>query len=464
MKLKLKRGTTSKILRVFIQDVTAAAAGLTGLAYNSASLVAYYIREGDSSATAITLVSATVGTWVSGGFKEISSTNMPGWYELHLPNAALSSGASVSVMLKGATNMAQLPIEIELDAVDYQDAAGFGLSRLDISVASRMATYTQPTGFLAATFPATVSSYAGGAVASVSAGVTLAAAQRVKLDADQPDYAPAEESDVQSVMVEQGYTTTRAGYLDNLNIGGLVAGQSDVQAITQAQRVRVMPPPQMERPDDATPVNYRVWVYAYNEQHQAEDLDANPTVTAENNAGADRSANLGTVTKESGTTGIYYVDYAVAQAHAIEGIVFKVTATENSISTRYAQASVVVDTTAVDFTAADRMKLERLDADYTTARAVKIDNAASSAADAATLAEYARASAAYGSALTEEVLVIVSDANHGNEAIKTAIGGLATEANATANKLAVLNAVGAIEGGGGAPLNVVIKGGGTVIR
>ena len=34
-----------------------------------------------------------------------------------------------------------------------------------------MPTYTQPTGFLAATFPATVSSYAGGAVASVIGNV-----------------------------------------------------------------------------------------------------------------------------------------------------------------------------------------------------------------------------------------------------------------------------------------------------
>src|SRR6185295_19906933 len=41
------------------------------------------------------------------------------------------------------------------------------LSNLDAAISSRMATYTQPTGFLAATFPASVSSYAGGAVASV---------------------------------------------------------------------------------------------------------------------------------------------------------------------------------------------------------------------------------------------------------------------------------------------------------
>ena len=47
------------------------------------------------------------------------------------------------------------------------------LGRIDAAISSRMATYTQPTGFLAATFPTTVSSYAGGAVASVTAAVTV---------------------------------------------------------------------------------------------------------------------------------------------------------------------------------------------------------------------------------------------------------------------------------------------------
>jgi hypothetical protein len=385
MKLKIKRGTTSKILRVFVQDVTAAAAGLTGLAYNSASLVAYYIREGDSSATAITLVSATVGTWVSGGFKEISSTNMPGWYELHLPNAALSGGASVSLMLKGATNMAQLPIEIELDAVDYQDAAGFGLSRLDAAVSTRMASYTQPTGFLAATFPATVSSYAGGAVASVSAGVTLDAAQRVKLDASQPDYAPAK------------------------------AGAA--MALTPAERIATAVAIELELVNDTTNGDFM--------QTIADKLAAEFDIE-EVGLVAIRDAMLNRVLPGNHDT-----------ANTVGAFLQRLDA---AVSTRMATFVYVAPDNA------------------------GIANAASSAAGAATLAEYARASAANGSGLTEEVLVIVSDANHGNAAIKTAIGVLATEANATANKLAVLNAVGAIEGGGGAPLNVVIKGGGTVIR
>jgi hypothetical protein len=68
--------------------------------------------------------------------------------------------------------MHPVDIEIELDAVNYQDATSFGLSRIDAAVSSRMATYTQPTGFLAATFPATVASTTN--ITSAS-GITLAA-------------------------------------------------------------------------------------------------------------------------------------------------------------------------------------------------------------------------------------------------------------------------------------------------
>ena len=152
-------------------------------------------------------------------------------------------------------------------------------------------------------------------------------------------------------------TAARAGYLDNLIVASLVASQADVAAITQAQRVRISLPAALERPDSGS-TNYRIWIYAYDAQHQAEDLDSNPTVTAENNVGTDRSGNLGSVTKPGGTTGQYYVDYTIADSHAIEGLIFKVDATEGAVTTQYSAASIVVDTTAVDFTAADRTKLE----------------------------------------------------------------------------------------------------------
>lgn len=127
MKLNKVAGATSEIWQVFIQDTTSSTgAGLTGLTNASSGLTAYYHRDTDTTATAIALVSMTVGTFTSSGFKEIDATNMPGWYQLCPPNAALASGAkSCGIALKGATNMAPLNIEVQLMAVNPDSATAF---------------------------------------------------------------------------------------------------------------------------------------------------------------------------------------------------------------------------------------------------------------------------------------------------------------------------------------------------
>jgi len=145
MKLKLKAGTTSKKIRVFIQDSTSlTGGGLTGLVYNSASLTCYYFRDGDTSATSVSLVTATLGTFTSGGFKEVDATNMPGVYELGVPNAAISVAGTSQMVLKGATNMVPLPIEFELDAVDYSSSTAFitGVNSMNPPVGWNLVTYT----------------------------------------------------------------------------------------------------------------------------------------------------------------------------------------------------------------------------------------------------------------------------------------------------------------------------------
>lgn len=116
-KINRQVGATSQILQVFIRDSSSTTGGgLTGLVFNSASLTAYYHRDTDTTATVISLVTMTVGTFTSSGFKEIDATNMPGWYQFCPPNAAFASGgASVGFHLKGATNMAPLPLECDLN-------------------------------------------------------------------------------------------------------------------------------------------------------------------------------------------------------------------------------------------------------------------------------------------------------------------------------------------------------------
>ncbi len=118
MKIIRKAGATSNILQIFIADSSSTTgAGLTALTSGSSGLTAYYHRDTDTTATVISLTTMTLGTFTSSGFLKIDDTNMPGWYQFCPPDAALAAGAkSVGFHLKGATNMAPLPIEVDLDA------------------------------------------------------------------------------------------------------------------------------------------------------------------------------------------------------------------------------------------------------------------------------------------------------------------------------------------------------------
>lgn len=112
-------GATSQCFAVFIADSSVTTgAGKTGLAYNTPSLVCYYFRNETGTgetATQITMASSTLGTFTSGALKEISSGNMPGWYEFCPPDTALATGAlSVALQCQGAANMAPMNLRVLL--------------------------------------------------------------------------------------------------------------------------------------------------------------------------------------------------------------------------------------------------------------------------------------------------------------------------------------------------------------
>lgn len=150
MKLQIVKAKTSKSIDVFIRDTSVTTgAGLTGLVYNSGSLTAYYHRPG-AAATAITL--ATLGSataaWSSGGFIAVDGTNMPGLYRLDLPDAVLATGVDeVVVMLKGATNMEPVVLEIQLVSFDPNNAVRLGLTALPNAAAEAAGgLFTRGTG------------------------------------------------------------------------------------------------------------------------------------------------------------------------------------------------------------------------------------------------------------------------------------------------------------------------------
>lgn len=130
MKLIATKGATSQTCYVFIRDSSLTTGlGLTGLAYNSGSLVGSYVRP-LGSRTAITLATQTVtGAWSSGGFVEVDATNMPGVYRFDIPDAVFATGVDSSiVMLKGATNMEPVLIEFQLIGANLQDAVHLGIT------------------------------------------------------------------------------------------------------------------------------------------------------------------------------------------------------------------------------------------------------------------------------------------------------------------------------------------------
>lgn len=124
-KLAIKKASTDVTTYVFIQDSSKTTGeGLTGLTFETASLVASYVRPLAARA-AITLATQTVtGAHSDGGFVEVDATNMPGVYRLDLPDAVCATGVpSVVVMLKGAANLAPVLLEIQLTDFDLNDAS-----------------------------------------------------------------------------------------------------------------------------------------------------------------------------------------------------------------------------------------------------------------------------------------------------------------------------------------------------
>jgi hypothetical protein len=137
----LKAGATSQSIYIEVLDSTSTTGGRkTGLAYNTSSLTAYYVRAG-GSATAITLatLAAANSAYSSGGFKEVDATNMPGVYRLDIPDAAIAASvSSVVVTIKGATGMVQVSKEIVLTALDLQTALPSNFATLVIDGSGRV--------------------------------------------------------------------------------------------------------------------------------------------------------------------------------------------------------------------------------------------------------------------------------------------------------------------------------------
>lgn len=168
--------------------------------------------------------------------------------------------------------------------------------------------------------------------------------------------APSDSAGVGTLLTR--LTSTRASYLDNLS-GGAVALQADVLAIQNNTRVVFTPPTIIERPDSGTQV-YQAHLLLYDEAGNMEAPDSAPTLTLTNPAGTDRSSRLDSATMTLVEPGHYKVVYTADAADALEELEWTVSVVEGSVTRKYFRSSLIVDTTAVDFTSSDRTLLTAL--------------------------------------------------------------------------------------------------------
>jgi hypothetical protein len=94
--VNIRQNTTSRTEFINLNSV--------GYKFNTATLIASYIKLGGTR-TSIPLVNQTVtGAWVSGGFVEIDPVNMPGLYRFDVPDTVFSSSASAIQIINTANS------------------------------------------------------------------------------------------------------------------------------------------------------------------------------------------------------------------------------------------------------------------------------------------------------------------------------------------------------------------------
>jgi hypothetical protein len=139
----LKRGATSNILRVFLQDsASTTGAGKTALTSTSSGLIISTIADLEATATTYTSAATNVETITTLGtfaaptaskcrFREVDATNFPGVYEIHIADARFAVTNSTQLLISiQCTGVAPVFVEYQLVAVDLMDTVRFGLTAI----------------------------------------------------------------------------------------------------------------------------------------------------------------------------------------------------------------------------------------------------------------------------------------------------------------------------------------------
>jgi hypothetical protein len=185
-----------------------------------------------------------------------------------------------------------------------------------------------------------VASWAASAVAAPNvAGYPLIDVKKwLGTDAAAPTVAGIPK--VEDATLQARLTTARAGYLDNLNVGGNVASSTEVTSIQNNTRCVRVVPETIDIPDTSTRT-YRIELMLYDEVGNMEAPDAAPTVALVNQAGTDRSSRLDSTTMALVSTGRYRCIYTSTAGDTQEQLVWAFSVVEGGATRIFGNTSNV---------------------------------------------------------------------------------------------------------------------------
>jgi len=169
--------------------------------------------------------------------------------------------------------------------------------------------------------------------------------------------APSDSSGVTTLLSR--LSSARAGYLDNLNVGGAVASQADVNNLNQSasRRVLLTALGQMERPESGS-TTFQIEARTYTADGALVNADSTPTLTATGTTTGSLAANLSVASNPS--TGVYRWTYTVSSGDTLEQVRLDLSAVISSDTETMCLMTQVADFVAATFTTADRTKIDAI--------------------------------------------------------------------------------------------------------
>lgn len=148
-------------------------------------------------------------------------------------------------------------------------------------------------------------------------------------------------------------TSSRAGYLDNLNVGGSVASHADTAAINQsASKHLLLSTVGQYAPGETYTIECRTFSAA---DGSAVNADSTPTFIVTGSVSGSLAGNLGSVTNPS--TGVYRATYTVPSSPTLEQIRVDASAVIASSTFTLSAYSQTVDQPTAVFTSTDKSNL-----------------------------------------------------------------------------------------------------------